>query len=313
MTGTGIVIAGLSKTYRRGKVRALDGVSLAIRPGEVFGVIGPNGAGKTTLMGCLLGFLFPDEGTVTVDGLPPDDLAVRAVTGYLPERLMFDRWMTGRDFLAYHHALAGAPAADRSRDVASGLDRVGLDHDAGAKRVKEYSRGMLQRLGLAQALIGRPRYLLLDEPTSGMDPIGTSAVRALLADLPREGVTVIVNSHQLEQLERLCDRVAYVQAGRVTSVETLKAGADTERTLTVRAGAPGFSASLRKRLGALAERAGARLIEAREEDARFAVPDDRVAAKLLALLVRLRAPVVEAVPDRGRLERLFFEGRDGRA
>ena len=116
----GLVVEKLAKTYRGGKVRALDGVTLTVAPGEVFGIIGPNGAGKTTLFGCMVGFLKPDSGSVTVDGLLPDDLAVHAMVGYLPERLMFDRWMTGRAFLGYHHELAGMPDDDRDRDVAAG-------------------------------------------------------------------------------------------------------------------------------------------------------------------------------------------------
>src|SRR5262249_9117482 len=153
---TGIVVENLSKTYQRGlaePVRALDTVSLAIQPGEVFGIIGPNGAGKTTLLGCLLGFLRPDRGRVTIDGHDPDDLEVRRATGSLPERLVLARWMAGLDFLAYHHALAGLPAGTRADDTRKALDRVGLDREAGGRPIRKYSRGMLQRLGLAQALL----------------------------------------------------------------------------------------------------------------------------------------------------------------
>src|SRR5262245_53284366 len=146
-----IVVEQLVKTFRAGRVRALDGVTLALEPGEAIGIIGPNGAGKTTLFGCLLGFLRPDSGTVTIDGRAADDLVVRARTGYLPERLVMDRWMTGFDFLAYHHALARLPVATRRADCIGALERVGLDQDAGARSIRAYSRGMLQRLGLAQA------------------------------------------------------------------------------------------------------------------------------------------------------------------
>src|SRR5262245_59993838 len=163
---TGIEVDGLSKTYRRRAtgqtVRALADVSLRIEPGEAFGIIGPNGAGKTTFLGCLLGFLRPDAGRITIDGHAPDDLAVRSVTGYLPERLVLDRWMTGYGFLAYHHALAKLPAATRHADVTASLERVDLAGDAAGRGIRRYSRGMLQRLGLAQAMLGRPRYLFLD-------------------------------------------------------------------------------------------------------------------------------------------------------
>src|SRR5215831_18221717 len=183
----GIVVESLTKTYgsRLGGagVRALDGVSLTITPGEVFGVIGPNGAGKTTLFGCLLGFLRPDSGRITIDGHAPDDLAVRARSGYLPERLVLDRWMSGLDFLGYHHALARLPVATRHGDCVAALERVGLERAAGTRAIRSYSRGMLQRLGLAQALLGHPRYLFLDEPASGVDPAGVVLFRRLLGDL----------------------------------------------------------------------------------------------------------------------------------
>ena len=234
----GIVVEGVSKTYRRGltaeRVRALADVSLTIAPGEAFGIIGPNGAGKTTFLGCLLGFLRPDGGRITIDGHAPDDLKVRTVTGYLPERLVLDRWMSGRDFLAYHHALARLPSATRTAEVEAALEGVGLAGEAAARAIRRYSRGMLQRLGLAQAMLGSPRYLFLDEPASGVDPAGVVLFRRLLAELKPRGVTVILNSHQLDQVERVCDRVAFVRAGKVEAIETVAAGAEHARMLRVR-------------------------------------------------------------------------------
>ena len=194
-----IVIDSLVKTYARGpgglggSVRALDGVSLVVEHGETLGIIGPNGAGKTTLLGCLLGFLRLDSGTVRVDDREPDDLAIRAATGYLPERLVLDRWMTGRDFLRYHHALARLPASTRAPDVDAALARVGLEPPAWALRIGRYSRGMLQRLALAQAMLGRPRFLFLDEPVSGVDPTGVLLFRRLLSELSSTGCTIVIN------------------------------------------------------------------------------------------------------------------------
>ena len=194
---TGIQVEALTKTYRRGlageRVRALVDVSLTIAAGEAFGIIGPNGAGKTTFLGCLLGFLRPDAGRITIDGHAPDDLAIRSSTGYLPERLVLDRWMSGQQFLAYHHGLAGLPAGGRRAEVEGALERVGLDGEAAQRAIRRYSRGMLQRLGLAQAMLGRPRYLFLDEPASGVDPAGVVLFRRLLSDLTHQGVTVILN------------------------------------------------------------------------------------------------------------------------
>jgi len=309
---TGIRVEGLTKTYRRGlsveRVRALSDVSLAIAPGEAFGIIGPNGAGKTTFLGCLLGFLRPDAGRITIDGHAPDDLAVRSVTGYLPERLVLDRWMTGYGFLAYHHALAKLPAATRHADVVASLERVDLAGDAAGRGIRRYSRGMLQRLGLAQAMLGHPRYLFLDEPASGVDPAGVVLFRRLLSDLSRQGVTVILNSHQLDQVERVCDRVAFVKAGRVEAIETMAAGATQARVLRVRM-AEGGAIAARERLAALAGPVGATLVDADGRAARFTVADDAGAARLLQALIAAGVPVAEATPEESRLERLFLEGK----
>ena len=313
---SGIQVEGLSKTYRRGlageRVRALVDVSLTIAPGEAFGIIGPNGAGKTTFLGCLLGFLRPDAGRITIDGHAPDDLAVRAVTGYLPERLVLDRWMSGSGFLAYHHALARLPASGRRADVESALARVELGGEAGQRAIRRYSRGMLQRLGLAQAMLGRPRYLFLDEPASGVDPAGVVLFRRLLSELARDGVTVVVNSHQLDQVERVCDRVAFVKAGRVEAIETMSAGAAHTRVLRVRAAGAVIGGSVtRERLAALATAAGASLASVDPPEARFTVADDAAAARLLRALIEGGVPVTEAAPEESRLERLFLDPAPG--
>src|SRR5262249_11051236 len=152
-------VDGLHKRYPRAKAPALTDVSLRVEEGEIFGLIGPNGAGKTTFLGCLLGLLFPTQGTIRIDGRAPDDLDLRRATGYLPERLQFDRWMTGRGFLHFHHRLAGLPGARRAGDVEATLERVGLETARWDVAIKRYSRGMLQRLGMAQALLGGPRFL----------------------------------------------------------------------------------------------------------------------------------------------------------
>jgi ABC-2 type transport system ATP-binding protein len=289
-------------------VRALDDVSLTVRPGEAFGIIGPNGAGKTTLLGCLLGLLRPDAGRIVVDGRPADDLAVRCVTGYLPERLVLDRWMAGLDFLAYHHALAGLDAARRSAEAEAALERVGLTPADGRLAIRRYSRGMLQRLGLAQALLGTPRYLFLDEPISGIDPAGVMLFRRLLGEARQRGATLVVNSHQLGEVERICDRVAFVRGGKVQSIETLAAGAAHARVLRVRWGARSDAQVVtRERLAACAAGAGAALEEVKPPEARFTVRDDDGAATLIQALLGAGVRVIEATPESGRLERLFVE------
>jgi len=303
---SGIRIEGLTKTYRAGRVRALDGVSLEIGAGEAFGIIGPNGAGKTTLVGCLLGHLRPDTGRIELDGRPPDARSVKRETGYLPERLVLDRWMNGRDFLEYHHALAGLDPATRSNDAAYGLERVGLAAEAGSQPIRRYSRGMLQRLGLAQALLGQPRYLFLDEPISGVDPAGVILFRKLLQEVRAQGTTLIINSHQLDEVERVCDRVAFVQGGKVQSIETPQAGAEVSRIVVVRWSASTPAQVLSpERFESIAREAGARFADAQPPAARFVVADDDGAARLLERLVAAGVRVTEAAPEGGRLERLF--------
>jgi ABC-2 type transport system ATP-binding protein len=305
-----IVVEDLVKSYPRGlgaRTVALDGVSLTIEPGETVGIIGPNGAGKTTLLGCLLGFLRPDSGRITVDGHDVDDLAVRAATGYLPERLVLDRWMSGRALLQYHHALAGLPEDSRRADCEALLDRVGLDRDAADRRVGRYSRGMLQRLALAQALLGEPRFLYLDEPISGVDPAGIVVFRDILSRLSASGATILINSHQLAEVERVCHRVVFVKQGRIEAMDTTRAGSAHARVLRVRLSTeqPVMPA---EQLSAIAAGAAATFRGWSAPDARFAVADDSGATRLIAALVRAGVAVIEVIPEEGRLERLFTEG-----
>ena len=305
-----IQVTNLTKKYRGALTPALADVSLALEPGDVCGVIGPNGAGKTTLVGCLLGFLFPDQGTIELDGRPPDDLEVRRRIGYLPERLVMDRWMSGADFLGYHHGLARMPVASRHEDVNRALNRVGLGGEAAVRRVANYSRGMLQRLGLAQALLARPRYLFLDEPTSGMDPSGVVLFRELIDEQRRLGTTVLLNSHQLDQVQRVCTRIVFVKGGRIQSMETTEAGAMHHRDLRVRLLA-GIGEDGDARLAGLALPEGVQLRHRNGAEIDFAVPSDEAAAELLKCLIGAGLPVIEAVPGEGRLERLFADSHRG--
>jgi len=307
----GVVVRNLVKQYRGSARRALDDVSLEVAPGEAIGIIGPNGAGKTTFFGCLLGHLRPGAGSITIDGRSPDALSVKAGVGFLPERLLFDRWMSGERFLRHHHALAGLPRARRKADVDEAIARVGLDASAARKSLKAYSRGMLQRIGLAQALLARPRYLFLDEPASGVDPAGVLLFRRLLADARAGGTTIVLNSHQLEQVERICDRVAFLREGRVQSIEVLHAGAEARRHLRVRFGSAPSADALQR----AAAEADASLVTPPGEgrEAVFAVADDAGATRLLAALLKASLPVVEARSEEGRLERLFLEGPPGDA
>ena len=231
-----IVVENVSKTYGRfgRRVRALEGVSLEVAPGETLGLIGPNGAGKTTLLSCLLGFLKPDSGRITVDGRAPDDLAVRARTGYLPERLGFDRDLPGRSFLQHHWRLAGGDPSRAGAEAEAAADRVGLTSDVLRRRLKTYSRGMLQRIGLAQALLRDPTLLFLDEPASGTDPLGVGLVRQRILESKARGATVVLNSHQLTEVEKVCDRIVFLSEGRLVRSETLRGQAPSRRRGRVR-------------------------------------------------------------------------------
>ena len=204
-----------------GTQEVLKGVDLDVAPGEVVGLIGPNGAGKTTLMSCLLGFLHPGAGTISIDGQANDDLDVRRRTGFVPERMNFSRAETGRAFLRYMALLAGVPRSVVDQRAESMLVRLGI-RDAAEKRLSQYSRGMLQRIGMCQALIHEPTYLFLDEPTSGLDPNGVLLVRDLIAEQKSRGAAVLLNSHQLAEIEKVCDRVLFLSGGVITHHETLR-------------------------------------------------------------------------------------------
>ena len=225
-------VRALRKSF--GAHEVLKGIDLDIAPGEVVGLIGPNGAGKTTLMSCLLGFLKPNAGEITIADKANDDLDVRRRTGFVPERMNFDRGATGWNFLRYMARLAEVPDADaKSRQM---LERMGLS-GAADKRLSQYSRGMLQRIGMSQALIHEPDYLFLDEPTSGLDPNGVLLVRDLITEQKARGAAVLLNSHQLAEIEKVCDRVLFLHRGAIERVETLR---QADRIVVAITMLPGF-------------------------------------------------------------------------
>jgi ABC-2 type transport system ATP-binding protein len=233
---------GLRKRY--GDKLAVDDLTLSVRQGEVFGFLGPNGAGKTTSVKMLLGLVRPTAGTATVLGAPIGDRRTRARLGFLPEHFRFQDWLTGREFLGFHGRLYGLGGLDLDRRIDALLDRVDL-FDAADRKLHGYSKGMLQRIGLAQALLNSPSLVILDEPTSGLDPIGRRLVRECIAELRGEGTAVFLNSHLLSEVEVTCDRVAFVKRGRVLRE---MARGDDERGLEVELKVGGASPSLLDRL-----------------------------------------------------------------
>jgi ABC-2 type transport system ATP-binding protein len=213
---------------------AVRNLSLAVRRGEIFGFLGPNGAGKSTSVKMLLGLVKPSGGRADVLGAPSSDVAVRRRIGFLPEDFRFYDWLTATELLELHGRLCGMERA-RVRDrVPVLLEMVGLGPHRG-KRLREFSKGMLQRIGLAQALIHEPELIFLDEPTSGLDPMGRRLVRDVIRAQRERGATVFLNSHQLGEVEITCDQVAFIKNGEVVAGRDLRAQPDGEVRVLVRA------------------------------------------------------------------------------
>jgi ABC-2 type transport system ATP-binding protein len=210
-----LAVSGLVKRY--GAVEALRGVDLEVGESELVGLLGPNGAGKSTLVKIACGLVRPTKGHAEVCGARAGSRAARGAMGYLAELFRFPGWMTADELLELHQRLAGSDGGDRERGEL--LELVGLS-DARTRQVEAMSKGMQQRLGIAQALVGSPRLLLLDEPTSALDPVGRRTVRALLEELQRRGVSVLLNSHLLSEIELVCDRVVILLGGKVVSAGT---------------------------------------------------------------------------------------------
>ena len=221
-----IELKDLTKDYAVGfwrprPYRALDRLSLTIQTGEVFGFLGPNGAGKTTTLKLLMQLIFPTSGRAEILGKPVGDVETRRRIGYLPENPYFYDYLTGEELLSYFAELFGYTGADRQRRVSNLLDRVGI----GAERrlqLRKYSKGMVQRVGIAQALINDPEVIFLDEPMSGLDPLGRRDIRSLILELRDQGRTIFFSSHILADAETLCSRVAVVAGGRLAASGVLR-------------------------------------------------------------------------------------------
>jgi ABC-2 type transport system ATP-binding protein len=218
-----IEITNLTKDYevgfwRKRKVRALDDLSLSIDRGQIFGFLGANGAGKTTTLKLLMRLIFPTNGTAKILGRDIQDVRMHERIGYLPENPYFYDYLTAREFLDYCAEIFGFPSAERKKRAADLLARVKLDEKRWDTQLRKFSKGMLQRVGLAQSLINDPEIVFLDEPMSGLDPVGRREVRDLIVALRDEGKTVFMCSHILSDIEVLCDRVAILKRGRLAQV-----------------------------------------------------------------------------------------------
>src|SRR6478735_10150129 len=227
-----IEILGLEKTYsvgfwRKRPKRALHPLHLNVEEGEIFGFLGPNGAGKTTTLKMLMGLVFPSGGSARILGMDVNDPRVKAQVGFLPEQPYFYDYLTARELLEYYGQLSGVEAKRRSSRVNEVLQRVGLP-DVGGVQLRKFSKGMLQRVGIAQAILHDPKVLFFDEPMSGLDPLGRREVRDLMEQLKQEGKTVFFSTHILSDAEALCDRVAIIHKGELRGE-----GAVEELTSTV--------------------------------------------------------------------------------
>ena len=209
-----------SGTFKRKNIPALEKVSLSVEQGEIFGLLGPNGAGKTTFVKSILSIVHPTSGTATVLGHPLGQRALKEYCGYLPENHRYPSFLTAENTLIFFGRLNGLPESTLKEKANTHLETVGLKDWAKVK-TKKFSKGMLQRLGLAQALINDPKILFLDEPTDGVDPIGRKEIRDLLLHLKAQGTTIFLNSHLLSELEMVCDRVAILNKGKVVRTGTI--------------------------------------------------------------------------------------------
>jgi len=217
-----IEINGLEKIYATGFWRktpkqALKPLTLSIEEGETFGFLGPNGAGKTTTLKLLMGLIRPTSGTARILGMELNSLQVKAQIGFLPEQPYFYDYLTARELLHYYAQLSDVPAKDRARRVSGMLEKVGLK-DAANSQLRKFSKGMLQRVGIAQAILHDPKVIFLDEPMSGLDPMGRREVRQLIEQLKHEGKTVFFSTHILSDAEALCERVAVLNLGELKGV-----------------------------------------------------------------------------------------------
>jgi ABC-2 type transport system ATP-binding protein len=283
--------SGLRKRY--GRRTAVDGVSFTVGRGEVVGLLGPNGAGKTTVIKMLLGLARPDAGEVMLLGTPGSDPRARARVGYLPELFRYQPWLTADEVLALHVRLAGVRVSPDARR--EHLGRVGLAERAN-DRVGGFSKGMQQRLGLAVALVAGPQLVVLDEPTSALDPLGRVDVRDIVLQLKADGVSVLLNSHLIGEVERVCDRVVILDRGRVAASGTL-AELLGQRELRLRLGAVSADAEARlARAGGVSREGDWFTVALPAEDDATTVPD------LVRDLVGLGVHVHVVEPGRISLE-----------
>jgi ABC-2 type transport system ATP-binding protein len=296
-----IEIEGLTKRFKNpfgGELTAVDNLDLEVAEGEIFGFLGPNGAGKTTTIKVLLGLLFPTEGRAKVLGKPAGDIEVKKRISYLPESPYFYEHMSARELLRFYSDLFRIRSADGKKRVDQLLERVGLT-DAADKPLRQYSKGMLQRAGIAQALLNDPDLIFLDEPTSGLDPIAHADICNLILDLKAQGKTVFVSSHQLADIEMIGDRVAILVNGKLAMKGEVRELLTTKQVEVIADSVSEAAAEQVRSLADECELHGGRLTAY--------LPGSAALGQVIDLLTRAGASLVSINPRRRTLEKLFVE------
>ena len=301
-----IEINNLTKDYevgfwRKRKVRALDALSLTVEGGHIFGFLGANGAGKTTTLKLLMRMIFPTAGSARILGQDISDVSMHARIGYLPENPYFYDYLSPREFLDYCGQLFGIEPAERKRRTESLLTRVNLDSQSWNRQLRKLSKGMLQRVGLAQALVNDPEIVFLDEPMSGLDPVGRREVRDLIASLRTEGKAVFMCSHILSDIEVLCENIAILKKGKLAHVGSLDELRAREGSLIEIIAAGADEATLKRHLTD-----GAAII-ADSSGLRIHIQDEKELDSVIAALRKANGKVVSVQPVRQSLEDLFVD------
>jgi ABC-2 type transport system ATP-binding protein len=303
-----VEIENLTKDYETGfwrkkKVRALDGLTLNVKPGRIFGFLGGNGAGKTTTIKILMRLLFPTAGSARILGSDISDVKTHGRIGYCPENPYFYDYLTARELMDYFGELFGFDAPARKQKTGDLLTAVGLDEKDWNKQLRKFSKGMLQRVGLAQSLINDPEIVFLDEPMSGLDPIGRREVRELIAGLREKGTTVFMSTHILSDIEALCDEVAILRKGRLAATGNL------DELLTQSGEQQSFEINVK---GVRAEALETRLanvtgatVFSKANGANISLPDETLVEEVLKIVREAGGKLVSVQPVKQSLEELF--------
>lgn len=302
-----VEINNLTKDYevgffRKRKVRALDGLTLSVEPNQIFGFLGANGAGKTTTLKLLMRLIFPSSGSARILGHDINDVKMHQRIGYVPENPYFYDYLTARELLDYCGQIFGLPSAERKKRTEYLLSRVRLDEKRWDSQLRKFSKGMLQRVGLAQSLINDPEIVFLDEPMSGLDPVGRREVRDLISSLRDEGKTVFMCSHILSDIEVLCDQVAILKGGKLSQVgyldELRQTTGDPNRMEVLAAGADA------KSLKPLLKNAE---ISSTPRGLRIEISSEKEIEGVLAALRKVGGKLVSVEPVKQSLEELFVD------